>query len=411
MNMYKCRFCNDEIKNTFIDLGITPLSNSFLKYENLKKNEKEYPLKALVCENCFLVQLPEYETPDSIFTDYVYFSSYSKSWIEHAEKYAKMISKKMNLDTNNLVIELASNDGYLLQFFKNEKIPVIGIEPAANVAKVAQGKGIKTIIDFFGQKLAENLVRKKIQADLIIGNNVLAHVPNLNDFVKGMSVLLKSDGIINMEFPHLLQLIKYNQFDTIYHEHFSYFSLLSLKNIFENLKLEIFDVEELDIHGGSLRLYIKHLENKNIEIKNSVIEKINQEKEIGLDKISTYEKFQSYVEEKKKEVIKFLEEIKSKNKIIVGYGAPAKACTFLNVCDMSKNDLPFTVDKNTYKQGQFLPSTHIPIFNPEKIFESKPDYVLILAWNLKDEIIEQMKGIREWGGKFLVFIPKLEIVS
>jgi len=407
-----CRFCNFELKHVFADLGKTPLANSYLKKEELDKKENFYPLRTFVCSNCFLVQLEEFESPDKIFKEYAYFSSFSEKWLNHAQKFVSELIRRFHLNEQSQILEIASNDGYMLQYFKEKNIPVLGIEPASNIANIANKKGIPTISEFFGSKLVDDIVTEKKKQDVVIAFNVLPHTPNPKDFIVGLKKITKDDGIIIIQFSaYLPTLILNKEFDTIYHEHFSYFSLLSLKNIFENLKLEIFDVEELDIHGGSLRLYIKHLENKNIEIKNSVIEKINQEKEIGLDKISTYEKFQSYVEEKKKEVIKFLEEIKSKNKIIVGYGAPAKACTFLNVCDMSKNDLPFTVDKNTYKQGQFLPSTHIPIFNPEKIFESKPDYVLILAWNLKDEIIEQMKGIREWGGKFLVFIPKLEIVS
>jgi len=407
-----CRFCNFELKHVFSDLGKTPLANSYLKKEELDKKENFYPLRTFVCSNCFLVQLEEFESPDKIFKEYAYFSSFSEKWLNHAQKFVSELIQRFHLNEQSQILEIASNDGYMLQYFKEKNIPVLGIEPASNIAKIANKKGIPTISEFFGSKLVDDIVMEKKKQDIVIAFNVLPHTPNPKDFIVGLKKITKDDGIIIIQFSaYLSTLILNKEFDTIYHEHFSYFSLLSLKNIFEKLKLEIFDVEELDIHGGSLRLYIKHLENNNIEIKNSVIEKLNQEKEIGLNKISTYEKFQLSVEEKKKETIKFLDEIKSKDKIIVGYGAPAKACTFLNVCNMSKKDLPFTVDKSSYKQGQFLPSTHIPIFNPEKIFESKPDYVLILAWNLKDEIIEQMKGIREWGGKFVVFIPKLEIIS
>ena len=410
MNNFKCRFCNCEIKKIFVDLGSSPLSNAFVKNENLNKVEKKFPLKVFLCDNCFLVQIPEFETPDNIFSEYAYFSSYSKSWLEHVENYTNMISKKNNLGKNSLVVELASNDGYLLQFFKQKGIPVIGIEPAHNVAKVAEDKGIKTITEFFGEKLAERLATEKIKADLIIGNNVLAHVPNINDFVKGMSILLKSDGSINMEFPHLLQLIKHNQFDTIYHEHFSYFSLYTVKKIFEFHNLEIFDVEEILTHGGSLRIYSKHKENKNFKIKNSVNEILEKEKTFGLLETSFYLEFSKAIESIKKELIDFFNTAKKDGKKIVCYGAAAKGNTLLNYCRIGREYVEYVVDKNPHKQGLYLPGSHLQIKEPEEIKKTKPDFVVILPWNIKDEIMNEISFIHDWGGKFVIPIPKVNIV-
>ena len=410
MNNFKCRFCNCEIKKIFVDLGSSPLSNAFVKNENLNKMEKKFPLKVFLCDNCFLVQIPEFETPDNIFSEYAYFSSYSKSWLEHVENYTNMISKKNNLGKNSLVVELASNDGYLLQFFKQKGIPVIGIEPAHNVAKVAEDKGIKTITEFFGEKLAERLATEKIKADLIIGNNVLAHVPNINDFVKGMSILLKSDGSINMEFPHLLQLIKHNQFDTIYHEHFSYFSLYTVKKIFEFHNLEIFDVEEILTHGGSLRIYSKHKENKNFKIKNSVNEILEKEKTFGLLETSFYLEFSKAIESIKKELTDFFNTAKKDGKKIVCYGAAAKGNTLLNYCRIGREYVEYVVDKNPHKQGLYLPGSHLQIKEPEEIKKTKPDFVVILPWNIKDEIMNEISFIHDWGGKFVIPIPKVIIV-
>ena len=407
MSNYKCRFCNYEIKSVFVDLGISPLSNSFLKYENLEDSEKKFPLKVFVCENCFLVQLPEFETPQNIFKEYAYFSSYSKSWLNHAENYANMILKKNNLGKNNLVVELASNDGYLLQFFKNKGVSVTGIEPAANVAKVAEEKGIKTIVDFFGEELATKLSNKGTKADLIIGNNVLAHVPDINDFVKGISILLKANGTINMEFPHLLQLIKNNQFDTIYHEHFSYLSLNTVKQIFECHNLIIFDVEEISTHGGSLRIYAKHKTNENFEIKNSINSLLEKEKDFGLMNLSFYLEFSRKVELVKKELIEFFNNAKQNGKKIVCYGAAAKGNTLLNFCGIGKENVEYVVDKNPHKQGLYLPGSHLAIKKPEEIKKSKPDFVVILPWNIKEEIMEENSFIRDWGGKFIIPIPKV----
>lgn len=410
MNNLKCRFCNFDLKIIFVDLGVNPLSNSYIKHENLNDPEKKFPLKAFVCENCFLVQVPEFETPDNIFREYAYFSSYSKSWLQHVENYVNIIYEKYNLGKNSLVVELASNDGYLLQFFKKKGISVIGIEPAVNVAKVAEDKGIKTIVDFFGEKLAQNLSNDEIKADLIVGNNVLAHVPNINDFVKGMAILLKPNGIINMEFPHLLQLIKYNQFDTIYHEHFSYFSLHTVKQIFEYHELTIFDVEEISTHGGSLRIYAKHNTNKNFEIKNSVRELLEKEKNFKLLNLSLYLNFSKTVVSLKKELVDFFQNAKKDGKKIVCYGAAAKGNTLLNYCEIGKDYVEYVVDQNPHKQGLYLPGSHLSIKDPREIQKTKPDFVVILPWNIKDEIMNDISFIRDWGGKFVIPIPKVVIV-
>ncbi len=409
MDIYKCRFCNFELKSVFADLGETPLSNSFLKHIDLTKFEKKFPLKVFVCGNCFLVQVPEFETPNKIFSDYAYFSSYSKSWLQHVENYVDMVSEKYNIGNNSLVIELASNDGYLLQFFKNKGISVIGIEPAANVAKVAKEKEIKTIVDFFGEELAIKLSNEG-KADLIIGNNVLAHVPDINDFVKGISILLKPNGVINMEFPHVLQLIKYNQFDTIYHEHFSYFSLYTVKKIFEFHKLEIFDVEEITTHGGSLRIYGKHKINKQFEIKNSVNDLLEKEKRFGLTNLSNYLEFSKKIKLIKKELVNFFNDENKREKKIVCYGAAAKGNTLLNYCGIGKDQIEYVVDKNPHKQGLYLPGSHLPIKKPEEIKNTKPDFVVILPWNIKEEIMNEISYIRDWGGKFVILIPKVTIL-
>jgi SAM-dependent methyltransferase len=410
MENYECRFCRCKINHVFVDLGRSPLSNAFLTKENLEEPEKMFPLKAFVCENCFLVQLPEFETPENIFNDYVYFSSYSKSWLKHVENYVDMISEKIRLDKDKMVIELASNDGYLLQFFKKKGIPVKGIEPAANVAKVSKNKGIETIVEFFGEKLAKKLASEETKADLIIGNNVLAHVPDINDFVRGISILLKSNGVVNMEFPHLLQIIKHNQFDTIYHEHFSYFSLNTVKKIFEFHNLIIFDIDEIPTHGGSLRIYAKHKENQNLEIKKSVNEILEKENEFGLSDLSFYLEFSKTVESVKNEIIGFFHDAKQNGKKIVCYGAAAKGNTLLNFCNIKKESIEYVVDNNPHKQGLYLPGSHIPIKKPEEIMETKPDFILILPWNIKEEIMKDMLFISKWGGKFVIPIPKVIII-
>ena len=373
MKNFECRFCRCKINYVFVDLGTSPLSNAFLTDKTLEEPEKKFPLKVFVCENCFLVQLPEFESPGNIFNDYAYFSSYSKSWLEHVENYVNMITEKNSLGKDNLVIELASNDGYLLQFFKKKEIPVKGIEPAANVAKIAQEKGIETIVEFFGEKLAKKLSSEGTKADLIIGNNVLAHVPNINNFVKGISILLKTNGVVNIEFPHLLQIIQHNQFDTIYHEHFSYLSLSTVKKIFEFHNLIIFDVEEIPTHGGSLRIYAKHMTNKNFKIQHSVNNLLEKEKDFGLMNLSFYLEFTKKVELIKKKLIEFFNNTKQNGKKIVCYGAAAKGNTLLNFCKINKDSIEYVVDNNPHKQGLYLPGSHIPIKNPEEIIKTKPD--------------------------------------
>ena len=408
MKIIKCRICGENVEKTFVDLGYTPLSNSYLKKDMIKR-ERKIPLHALVCTNCLLVQLKEFESPKNIFSDYAYFSSYSKTWLKHAEEYVKKIKNRFNLDSNNLVIEIASNDGYLLQYFKKYKIPVLGIEPAINVAKIAENKKIPTITKFFDTKLAKKLVKAGKQPDLLLGNNVLAHVPKLNDFVNGLKILLKQNGIITLEFPHILQLIKNNQFDTIYHEHFSYFSLITIKKLFSIHKLEVFDVEELNTHGGSLRIFVKHKEDIFHKKRKSVEKILMKEDRFGLRKISTYRNFSKKVNSTREELLSFLYKAKKMNNTVVGYGAPAKGNTLLNFCKIDSKLIKYTVDVNPHKQGLYLPGSHIIIKKPNEIFKTKPDYVLILPWNLKKEIMLQMKDISKWGGKFIIPIPKVKI--
>lgn len=394
-----------------MDLGLSPLANSFLRYDDLSSPEPFYPLHTFVCSACLLVQLEEFQSPKSIFTDYAYFSSYSETWLKHAEDYVNMIVARFGFDHNSQIIEIASNDGYLLQFFKKKGIPILGIEPAANIAIVAEKKGIPTLTSFFGTDTAKELVSAGKQAALIIGNNVLAHVPNLNDFIIGMKILLKPSGIITMEFPHLMQLIQQNQFDTIYHEHFSYFSLIVVQKIFHSHGLTIFDVEELPTHGGSLRIYAKNSENMTIHVNPRVDILIQKEKQSGLENISTYKNFQEQVIESNRKIQDFFIATKKSRKTIVGYGAPAKGNTLLNYCKIGPDFIEYVVDRNPHKQGLYLPGTHIPIKDLDKISETKPDYLLILPWNLKDEIMQQMSFIRNWDGKFVVLIPEIKIYS
>ena len=406
-----CRFCKNKLEQSFCDLGMTPLSNSYLTKDQLELGESFYPLHAYVCSKCFLVQVKEYEIPKNIFGNYAYFSSYSDSWLKHCQKYAERMIERLKLDSSKKVIEIASNDGYLLQFFKKHHIPVLGIEPAANVAKVAEEKGIESLVRFFGPQVAQELKDKSVQADLLIGNNVLAHVPDLNGFVKGLKILLKSDGVITMEFPHLLQLMKAKQFDTIYHEHFSYFSLLTSEKIFKAQGLKIFDVEEIETHGGSLRIYAAHEEDSQKQVSQRVLDLKERERQLGFDDLGGYAKFYVDVQQVKSDLLGFFLDCKKKGKKIVGYGAPAKGNTLLNFCGIGPQLLEFTVDRSPHKQGQFLPGSHIPIYAVEEVSRAKPDYLFILPWNLKEEIMNQMAFIRKWGGKFVIPIPQLEISS
>jgi len=401
-----CRFCGTPLHHTFVDLGMSPLCESYLKTEELNQMEAFYPLHVYVCTNCFLVQLQKYVNPDHIFTEYAYFSSYSKTWLEHAENYTNLITERLGLESSSQVVEIASNDGYLLQYFVERGIPVLGVEPAANVAKVAVEKGIPTVVEFFGEHKAGELVRDGYPADLIIGNNVLAQVPDIRDFVRGLKILLKPRGVITLEFPHLMNLVRENQFDTIYHEHFSYFSLISLEKNFKAHGLTIFDVDELTTHGGSLRIYACHNEDFSKKVSGNVNELRKREEAEGVANLEYYADFSERVIETKRKILDFLIDEKRKGKRIAGYGAPGKGNTLLNYCGIRSDFLDYTVDLNPYKQGKYLPGTHIPIYSPDKIEETKPDYLFVLPWNFKNEIMNQMVGIRNWGGKFVVPIPE-----
>ena len=399
------------LEHTVVDLGMSPLCESYVKPEQRTQMERFYPLHVYVCDRCFLVQLQEYVSPDHIFSDYAYFSSYSDSWLQHAKAYTEKMVERFKLDGQSQVVEIASNDGYLLQYFVSQGIPVLGIEPAANVAEVAKEKGISTVVKFFGQKTADELASLGKRADLLLGNNVLAHVPDINDFVKGMKILLNPKGVITMEFPHLMRLMEENQFDTIYHEHFSYLSLLTVEKIFDTHGLTIFDVEELSTHGGSLRIYARHSEDTSKPISQQVKELKAREETAGFTHLDIYFAFADKVKETKFKLLDFLITAKREGKSIAGYGAPGKGNTLLNYCGIRTDFLDYTVDRSPYKQGLLLPGTHIPIFHPDKIKETKPDYLLILPWNLKNEIIAQMSYIRDWGGQFVVPIPEVYVYS
>jgi len=388
---------------------MSPPCESFLSAAQLNHMEPFYPLHVYVCDVCFLVQLQEYISPDQIFTDYAYFSSYSDTWLRHAQDYTDMIVDRLGLHAHSHVVELASNDGYLLQYFVAKGIPALGIEPAANVAEAAKSRGVATLITFFGQALAAELAADGQRADLLIGNNVLAQVPDLNDFVAGMRILLKPHGVITMEFPHLMRLIEGNQFDTIYHEHFSYFSFLTVEMIFERHGLTIFDVEELPTHGGSLRIYACHSADQSRSIGRGVGELRAAEVAAGFDSMERYASFAEQVKETKRKLLDFLIQARRAGKTIVGYGAPGKGNTLLNYCGIRTDFLDYTVDRNPHKHGKFLPGTHIPIFHPDMIAERRPDYVLILPWNLKDEIMRQLTYIRSWGGQFVIPIPEVQV--
>jgi len=405
-----CRFCGSILQHTFVDLGMSPLANGYLKPTQLNKVEPFYPLHAYVCERCFLVQLEEFESPDRIFGDYAYFSSYSDTWLQHVRAYADMAVQRFSLDGQSQVVEIASNDGCLLQHFVTKGMQVLGVEPAANVAGAAVKKGIPTVMKFFGEETARQLAAEGIRADLLVGNNVLAHVPKLNDFLKGMKILLQPQGVITLEFPHLLRLIAENQFDTIYHEHFSYLSFITVEKIFATHGLTLFDVEELPTHGGSLRIYARHTEDSSKPITQRVADLRTREEAAGLTRLECYLSFAEKVKEAKRKILKFLINARQEGKSIAGYGAPAKGNTLVNYCGIRSDFIDYTVDRSPHKQGCFLPGSHIPIYNPDKIKETKPDYLLILPWNLKDEVMEQMAHIRDWGGQFVVPIPHVKVL-
>jgi SAM-dependent methyltransferase len=409
--MALCRFCRAPLRQTFVDLGMSPLCESFLSADQLNHMEPFYPLHAYVCGQCFLVQVEEYVRPEAIFGEYAYFSSYAATWLRHAETYTAMIVARLGLGATSRVIELGSNDGYLLQYFVARGVPVLGIEPAANVAEAAVARGVPTLVRLFGRETAEALAAEGRRGDLIIGNNVLAQVPDLNDFVQGMKLLLKPQGVITMEFPHLMRLMDENQFDTIYHEHFSYFSFSTAERIFAAHGLVLFDVEELPTHGGSLRIYARHAEDGSRAVGERVGALRAREAGAGFNSLERYGSFTEQVHETKRRLLDFLIAAKRKGKSVAGYGAPGKGNTLLNYCGIRTDFLDYTVDRNPYKHGKFLPGTRIPIFPPERISETRPDYLLILPWNLKDEIMEQMSGIRAWGGRFVVPIPDVTVYS
>ena len=404
-----CRFCGAPLKQTFVDLGMSPLCENFLAREQLDEMEPFYPLHAYVCQGCFLVQLSQYVSPDEIFGEYAYFSSYSDSWLRHAKKYTDRMVQRFGLDENSQVVELASNDGYLLQYFVAKGIPSLGIEPAANVARAAIDKGIPTVVKFFGSRTAQELVAEGTRADLVVANNVLAHVPELNDFVRGIKLILKPHGVATVEFPHLLRLMEGNQFDTLYHEHFCYFSFTAAEKVLAAGGLTVFDVEELPSHGGSLRVYARHREDCFLPIEPQVPELRRREEAAGLTRLDGYRSFAEQVKATKRRLLDFLITAKRQGRTVAGYGAPGKGNTLLNYCGIRTDFLDYTVDRNPYKHGKFLPGTHIPIYAPGKLAEDKPDYVLILPWNLKDEIIKQLSYVRRWGGKFVVPIPEVAV--
>ena len=404
-----CRFCGAGLQQTFVDLGMSPLCETYPSTADLNGGESYYPLHVYVCESCWLVQLEEYESAEKIFSDYAYFSSFSDSWLKHCEKYCAAMKTRFGLGKNSFVVEVASNDGYLLQYFVRDGVPVLGIEPAANVAKVAVEKGVPSLARFFGTDLAKTLAAEGRCADLLLGNNVLAQVPDLNDFVEGLKILLKPDGVLTLEFPHLLRLIELNEFDTIYHEHFSYFSLISTIKIMEAHGLRVFDVEELKSHGGSLRVYACRTNSQIHTLQANVQKVIGDEINAGLDTIEGYQAFARQVKETKFALLDFLLTAAKQGKKVAGYGAPGKSATLLHYCGIGKDLIEYTVDRSPYKQGRFLPGNHIPIYHPDRIRETKPDYVVILPWNLKDEIMQQLGFIREWGGRFVVPIPKVAV--
>ena len=405
----RCRICGDELNLVLVDLINAPLSNSLITQEDLNKLEVFYPLKVMVCENCWLAQIDEYQRYDEIFSDnYLYYSSFSSTWVNHAREYTDMIVGRLGLDNSSHVMEIASNDGYLLQFFVKKDISCFGVEPSTGTALVAREKGVDSIIDFFGIPLAKTIVTERGRQDLIIGNNVLAHVPNINDFVEALCLVLSDNGTITMEFPHLLNLIQYYHFDTIYHEHFSYLSLKTIQLLFSSHGLTIYDVEELPTHGGSLRIYACHVNNKNFIISNNVANLVSREYENGLFDREIYQSYQLKIDCIKNTFIRFLIDAKQNGEKLAAYGAAAKGNTLLNYCGLKGTDLiTFVVDASPYKQGKFLPGSHIPIVNEEIIKTDKPDFIVIFPWNIKEEIIDQLDYIRDWGGKFVVALPEL----
>ena len=404
-----CRFCGSGLQRTFVDLGMSPLCETYPSAAQLNHGEMYYPLHVYICEICWLVQLEQYESAENIFSDYAYFASFSDSWLKHCQKYCNDMQCRFGLGKDSFVAEVASNDGYLLQYFVGMGVPVLGIEPAANVAEAAVKKGVSTLVRFFGTEVANELASKGQAADLVLGNNVLAQVPDLNDFVEGLKVMLKPEGVLTLEFPHLLRLIELNEFDTIYHEHFSYFSLISAKKILEAHGLKLFDVEELKSHGGSLRIFACRSTSQTHPLEPRVQKVIDDEIHARLDRTEGYLSFAQQVRETKFALVDFLLKAAKEGKTVVGYGAPGKSATLLHYCGIGHDLISYTVDRSPYKQGRFLPGSRIPIHHPDKIRETKPDYIVILPWNLKEEIMAQMQYVREWGARFVVPIPTVTI--
>jgi SAM-dependent methyltransferase len=409
MSRSNCRFCGRALEQVFADLGHSPLANSYLAAEQLSAPEPTYPLEVMVCDGCFLVQLPELATPAELFTDYAYFSSFSDTWLRHAERYAEAMAGRLGLGADHLVVEIASNDGYLLQYFQRRGIPVLGVEPAANVAAAAEQAGIPTRVEFFGTESAGRLAEEGRRADLLVGNNVLAHVPDINDFVAGLELALAPGGVVTMEFPHLLRLMEENQFDTIYHEHFSYLSLTTTRRIFARHGLTIFDVDELPTHGGSLRIYGRRHEDEEKPVTGAVAALAAREQAAGLTTLEPYRRFGERVRRTRRRLLEFLAAAKREGKSIAAYGAAAKGNTLLNYCSIGLETLDYVVDRSPHKQGCFLPGTRLPIHPPERLFETRPDLILILPWNIKDEVMEQMAGVKQWGARFFVAIPEVEV--
>lgn len=406
---FRCRFCGTELRHSLADLGMSPLCESYVAEADYSKMEPFYPLHAFVCHNCNLAQLDDFVPAEEIFSEYAYFSSYAASWVEHARRYCHDMTERLGLGPQSQVVEVASNDGYLLQHFVDLGIPCYGIEPAANVAKVAIDKGIPTDVLFFGTETAKDLAAAGRQADLILGKNVLAQVPDLNDFVAGLKIMMKPDAIMTIEFPHLLKTMEGNQFDQIYHEHYCYFSLIAVEKIFSHHGITLYDVEEIPTHGGSLRIFGRHAENTTLPKTERLTAVREAELSAGLDRMETYAGFAEQVRRTKRAALDFLIDAAQAGKSVVGYGAPGKGNTFLNYCGIKTDFIAYTVDRNPYKQGRYLPGSRIPIFHPDRIAETRPDYVVIMPWNFRDEIVEQLSYIAEWGGKFVVFIPELEV--
>ena len=406
-----CRHCSAELKHTFVDLGSSPPSNAYLSKEALKEPEQWYPLKVMVCDHCLLVQTEDFVKVDTMFaSDYAYFSSYSTSLLDHAKNYVEEVSSKFYLNSNSIVVEIASNDGYLLQYIKDKNIPCYGIEPTHSTAQAAREKGIEVVEDFFGVDVASRLEKQGRQADLMIANNVLAHVPDINDFVQGFSILLKPNGIATFEFPHVLNLINNNQFDTIYHEHYSYLSLTAVCNIFDFNGLTVFDVEQIPTHGGSLRVYAQLSDSGSYKVNTNVVDLQEKEDRAGINSINTYRGFQEQAEDIKNNFLSFLIKTKNNGHSVVGYGAAAKGSTLLNFSGVRPDLLPYVIDKSDAKQDKFMPGSRVPIMSETQLKKDKPDYIVIFPWNIQDEIIEQLAYIREWGGKFVIFIPSMRVI-